>query len=83
MVRAKFLCSNISHTHLQGSNPDAIHVEVTLAAVWNDGKGNESWSKATPSGQIKMAITNPDAANAFELGKFYFVDFTPADQAKP
>jgi len=25
-----------------------------------------------------MTITNPGAIDAFELGKFYFVDFTPA-----
>ena len=79
MVRAKFLLSELKHTHLQGANPDDIYVQATFAAVWADGKGNESWAKATPSGQLVMSITNPAAVAEFELGKFYYLDFTPTE----
>ncbi len=73
-VRAKFMVQSIQHIH----SSEAC-AEITLRAVWGDGKGNESWSKATPQGEIKMMITNPAAIDAFDLGKSYFADFTPAD----
>jgi hypothetical protein len=55
---------------------------VKLSAVVGapEDKDNENaafWS-ATPSGQITMTISNPDAAELFELGESYYVDFTPA-----
>ena len=76
-VRAKFRVKGINY--IDTASPDHVYVEVTLHAVYGDGKGNESWSKATPQGDIKMMITNPPAIEAFDLGKSYFVDFTPAD----
>jgi hypothetical protein len=42
------------------------------------GPGNESWSKHTPSGSIKLSITNQEAMDAFEIGEYYFVDFAVA-----
>lgn len=73
-VRAKFWVSQIHHHHVPGT---AVFAEVTLAPVY--GEANKPWSEATPQGQIKMSITNPDAVSAFELGKNYFVDFSTAD----
>lgn len=78
-VRAKFFVKGINHMHT-GAN--AFAAEVSLAPVfgsYGDGKINESWSKYTPSGEIKMMITNMDAVAQFEVGKCYYVDFTPAD----
>jgi len=73
-VRAKFMCQAIHHIH-----SSETCAEITLRAVWGDGKGNETWSKATPQGELKMMITNPAAIDQFDLGKSYFLDFTPAD----
>ena len=75
-VRAKFQCQSIQH--LYTGQPGQV-AQIKLHAVWGDGKGNESWSKATPSGELTMMITNSDAIDQFELGKSYFIDFTPAD----
>lgn len=75
-VRAKFRVRSINH--LETSSPDAVLAEVSLYAVYGDGKGNESWSRFTPSGDLKMMITNPAAIEVFELGKDYFLDITPA-----
>lgn len=78
-VRAKFFVSNIQNH--QTGNPDDFYATVTLMPVfgtYGDGKENESWSRYTPSGEIRMSITNPAAVDALELGKAYFVDFTPA-----
>ena len=45
------------------------------------GPGNEEWSKWTPSGELSMSITNPAAIAEFEVGKDYYLDFTPCDSA--
>lgn len=44
----------------------------------NPSGPNAAWSKATPSGQISLSITNPAAYERFEEGKDYMVTFTPA-----
>lgn len=54
---------------------------LPVFSTYGDGKANESWSKHTPSGKIEMNITNPDAIDAFDVGKAYFVDFTPVEGA--
>ncbi|WP_164830340.1 hypothetical protein [Sinorhizobium medicae] len=54
---------------------------MPVFSTYGDGKANESWSKHTPSGKIEMNITNPDAIDAFDVGKAYFVDFTPVEGA--
>lgn len=75
-VRAKFQCTEKKHSHQGG---DSIYCEITLIPVWTGEDGaNASWSKATPNGRLTMGITNPGAIDQFELGKFYFLDFTPA-----
>ncbi|MGR0185458.1 hypothetical protein [Azospirillum aestuarii] len=44
----------------------------------NDPSGpNAAWSKATPSRQVSLSITNPAAYERFEEGKEYMVTFTP------
>lgn len=59
-----------------------IGVEVTLQPVYSDDKSspNYTWSKATPSGEVKLYITNPAAHEAFELGKTYLVTFAPVPE---
>lgn len=54
---------------------------VTFAPVYSsDPKHeNKSFWDATPSGTIQMWISNPAAFSQFELGKEYYVDFTPAE----
>lgn len=52
-----------------------------MAPVYgSDAKpANKDWSKYTPQGELKMTITNPGAIEQFELGKEYYLDFTPAE----
>jgi len=73
-VRAKFRCLEVKHIHVD--HPTNRAAEIRLQAVWGDGKGNESWSKATPQGELKMMVTT-DAIDAFVLGQDYMIDFTP------
>lgn len=48
-------------------------VEVTLRPV-ND-EANAHWSKYTPTGEVKLLITNMDAAAMFEVGGNYYAEF--------
>lgn len=78
-VRAKFFVTEIKHVGTPSSEPYAT---VTMAPVfggYGDGKVNDSWSKYTPSGKIEMNITNPSAIDAFDIGKAYYIDFTPVE----
>jgi len=72
-VRAKFFVSGIHYAHVT----QGVYSTVKMAPVY--GEANKPWSEATPQGEITMSITNPDAVDKFELGKAYFVDFSPAD----
>lgn len=75
-VRAKFRCMSIAHSFT--GNPDHSAATITLFPVWEQDGVNRKWSQATPSGKIEMLITNPSAVEQFDIGKEYFVDFTPA-----
>lgn len=78
-VRAKFFVTEVKHTGTPGTPPFATILLAPVFGSYGDGKENESWSKYTPSGKIEMAVTNPSAIYAFEIGKAYFIDFTPVE----
>jgi len=65
MVRAKFKCES---AHENGY--------AMLRAVY--GPENEPWSTATPHGELQITISNPTAPK-FEVGKCYYLDFSPAE----
>lgn len=77
-VRAKFRVTEKTNraAYTSGGAPTC---GVVLSAVNSERKENATWAKYTPSGQLTMQIDNPDAYAAFELGKEYFLDFTPAE----
>lgn len=77
-VRARFWVKEIIHHH-NGSVGTDQPVTVKLSVAYNNGEGNKDWAKYTPSGDIVMMITNPPASEMFELGKHFYVDFTPAE----
>lgn len=72
MVRGKFVVSQINLM----SGGDKL---VILVPVTSGSEENKSFSKYTPSGKIEMYITkDTQAVDAFEVGKEYYVDFSPA-----
>lgn len=75
-VRAKFHLVEITLTPSTDVDNDSPVAALRFMAA--RGKDNESWSKWTPSGELRMTITNPAAAAAFELGQHYYLDFTKA-----
>lgn len=78
-VRAKFFVTAINHPHTPGPDPYAEIVMSPVFGSYGDGEVNESWSKYTPGGEIRMSITNPDAIDKFAEGQAYFIDFTPCE----
>lgn len=75
-TRAKFRCNSVND--FGGGSK-----EVSLSVVY-DPKGNgenANFTKATPSGDMKMRIDNPVAAVQFEPGKSYYVDISEAPSA--
>lgn len=73
-TRAKFYVKSVTAT-AGGSSPDQGSIE--LAPVTR-GAANAKWAAATPSGEIKLFVSNPSAWRAFRdaLGKELYVDFT-------
>ncbi|NQE62938.1 hypothetical protein [Caulobacter sp. RHG1] len=77
-VRAKFYVTEIKHvvTH----QPDTVCATIVMAPVYGDGTDNAAWSKWTPNGKLEMTVTNPAAIERFDLGKSYYLDFTPVPE---
>lgn len=78
VIRCKVRCwSVVEHKDAQ---EEKYAEAVSLAAVVGEpGTENDSWSKATPSAQFTLWISNPGAFGKLESGKEYLVDFTPAE----
>ena len=58
--------------------------QVVMSAVHDDKTPeNNSYSEATPSGEIRMMVSNPPAFDvfkaAFDAGKSIYCDFTVAE----
>jgi len=73
-VRALFTCREVNDRKFEHGE----QTEVRLAAV-NEGP---FW-EATPSGELTMTITAPDAADFFEAGRDYYLDFQLREEPEP
>lgn len=75
-VRAKFYV--LSKTEYANQHSTEQNVRVELQPVHGDTEENKKFWSYTPSGKIEMNM-KPESAEHFELGKQYYVDFTPAE----
>lgn len=79
-MRAKFQVQRVEPYHLKDGSQTSEH--VVLSPVFKDkdleGENTKFWN-ATPSGQIDLYLSNPDAFGQLEKGKQFYVDFTAAD----
>lgn len=71
-VRAKFRC--VENQVPEGGNSNKIRLD----AVIDGSEENKQFFRYTPSGSINFGCTNDAATAQFEVGKDYYVDFTPA-----
>lgn len=84
-MRAKMHCDEVTPQMWGPAGSDGKATQsgeyVRLNAVYGkDGSANAQWSKATPSGQVTLSISNPGAWGHFKQGGFYFVDFFDAPE---
>lgn len=75
MTRAKFYVSSLTKQKM-GQLGD-IGTVVVLNPVMTGSKENEDFYKWTPSGKIEMGTLNEKSAGVFEIGKEFYIDFTP------
>jgi hypothetical protein len=71
MVRAKFKCT------IKAETGDTTH--IVLEPVVTGSKENEDFYKYTPAGRIDLGVVNKAAADQFEQGKEYYIDFKPVE----
>lgn len=77
MVRAKMHCQSIQTTDCGYGTQYQF---VNFSTVYDPNiPEDQRFQKATPCGDIKMQIDNPEALKQFQPGKSYYVDFTPAE----
>ena len=82
MVRAKFYVSKTEQSKYGYAPDQKVMTTVTLSAVYSSEEGSENkkfWD-ATPSGSIVLGTINPEAAEQFELGAEYYIDFTKVEK---
>lgn len=73
-TRAKFQVMSITkYAQFTGA-------KIEMAPVYSDDPShpNKAFWEATPNGKIEIQINNPLAIQQFEVGKEYYVDFSPA-----
>ena len=85
MTRAKFQCTKKEIVTDSGwdsqagasTTKEVANIEL-FAVTAEGGDENKAFFKSTPNGNITLSIVNLPAAEMFEQGKDYYVDFTPA-----
>ena len=78
MVRAKMRCTRTSSDFY--GTPPKEQKTVHLQPIYDPAGINKAWCDATPSGQLELMITNPDAYKQFVGGALYYVDISPAPE---
>lgn len=68
-VRCKFVCSF----------KDEKTGQICFHPVYEGSEENRKFFQATPGGDIRFFTVNLAALNSFEMGKEYYVDFSPAN----
>lgn len=74
-TRAKFVCQTETR---HGWSAD-VRTYRFAAQHDTDTPEDRRYAKATPSGSLEITVDKPEVT--FELGKAYYLDFTPVDEA--
>lgn len=74
MVRAKFQVVEIrEHAYNKTARTIVLQPQYDMSVP-----EDQRFAQATPNGRIEMYVDNPTAVAALEIGKDFYVDFTPA-----
>jgi len=79
-MRAKFKVNSVKRIPFT-SQEGKYYEEVRMQAVCSADKNSEDnqFSEATPSGELTMNVSNPNAHGFLQEGKSYYLDFTEAN----
>jgi len=71
-VRAKFSCNSVDHFPFG-------YKTARFSAIYSEKGENKDFTESTPSGTLEISISGKTkAANFFEPGNLYYLDFTEA-----
>lgn len=76
-VRAKFRVTEKT----QMSNGSEVTNKIKLSPVVGGSPENEQFYRWTPGGSIELQVVSAAVGEALEIGKEYYIDFTPAPAA--
>lgn len=74
-VRAKFQVSSKEERLSYGGAKETV---IKMRPVTQGSEENREFYQYTPSGNIDLGTVNQQAADYFEFGKEYYIDFTEA-----
>jgi hypothetical protein len=87
-MRAKVAVFSVQEFHY-GTDGGKSAETVTFNPISKDGPygsdgtdEDNSYAKWTPSGEIRLQITNPALWGQFQNGQRFYVDFSPAPPAR-
>lgn len=67
-VRGKFTCTC--------TTKGPYGTQVSFWVLYSNNPEDNSYTAATPSGQINMLVNNPSAEEFFKEGQVYYLDFS-------
>lgn len=74
-IRAKFRCISETRSAFGAQESKTYRFQAMYDP---DLPEDQRFAKATPSGTLEINVDNPAAQ--FELGRTYYLDFTPVDK---
>lgn len=77
-VRAKFKVDSILHSKYGDEGLKTINLSPVYGGSVSSHENAQFW-KWTPIGKIELGTINEAAAEQFEIGKEYYIDFTKAE----
>ena len=77
-VVCKFFVASVGSSHYCKGTKSGESIEMN--AVGCEGE-NKTWATATPSGQLKMWVANPECFGFFVPGKAYKITIEEFDEA--
>jgi hypothetical protein len=78
-VRAKFKVAGINQVEGWGTGEHKVLHTITLRPVVGGSTENDKFYAATPSGEVQLGVVGAVVAGQFEIGKTFYLDFTPAE----
>ena len=89
-MRAKVSVTGVQPMFADEAKTNKLGEYLGFSAVCKDGLYPEdgsdednSYARWSPSATFKIYVANPNLWGKFEIGKKYYVDFTPAPEPTP